>query len=405
MSDDFQLPNFVPVFLDWDEFLRQGKVSLAAYGLYVLLNRWCDWGTGIYYGCAPTLASLMGKRASTKEVQNLLYGLRRSRLINYPLGTGKRGSFNILINGFLPRAGRLRGFKLNAFIDNNITQPLYESRDGAKTEDGLSADGGETVFRLTVDGAETEHRPLQEYKNLRSVRILEFKESKKSSWGLGGWVEGAQPPAATPAAFTGTGALTGTIPNSVSVDAEYLSEPVSEVGSESKYFCSSPRASVVSDPTLSSGDPLSVVPSGAPAKLASRFFELQGLPLKYKPELEEWNLRFSRLLDKYGSDELSKAMEFGFVDPHWSGLLVRYSTHPLDYFEEHFEAILAKYAAWQTTIENQKKNSQNNKEKSSHDRQTHTRSTRKTAGNDEAIAETLEWLHEIQQPDDTATTD
>ena len=78
--------------------------------------------------------------------------------------------------------------------------------------------------------------------------------------------------------------------------------------------------------------------------LASRFFELQGHPAQYKEELPEWAERFACLAKRYGVANLSAYVEFGFTeDDFWPTKLVRYKTHPLDYFEGKLEQIKTKY--------------------------------------------------------------
>jgi len=174
----FELPPFIPIFIGLDEHLRLGKMSLADLGVYLLLHRWCEWRWGIYYGCAATIASLMGGRAEKAEVQRSLQNLRRFEFINYRLGTGLRGSYNILIHKYLPRVGELRGYRLNAFALNSLEQPVYDRSNGGGTVDGLSLDGGQTVERLSSNGEGTVDEPLQEEQEFKIIRIQDFKSQR-----------------------------------------------------------------------------------------------------------------------------------------------------------------------------------------------------------------------------------
>ena len=60
--------------------------------------------------------------------------------------------------------------------------------------------------------------------------------------------------------------------------------------------------------------------------------------------LPGWAERFARLAARYGVANLSAYVEFGFTeDDFWPTKLVRYKTHPLDYFEGKLEQIKTKY--------------------------------------------------------------
>ena len=168
LKSQFELPPFIPIFTGLDEHLRLGKMSLTDLGVYLLLHRWCEWRWGIYYGCAATIASLMGGRAEKSEVQRSLNNLRRYHFVNYRLGTGSRGSYNILIHKFLPRVGELRGYRLNAFDENSLDQPFYEYTNGERTVEGLSTDGGRTVQPLRTNGERARTNLSKKAKNTRA---------------------------------------------------------------------------------------------------------------------------------------------------------------------------------------------------------------------------------------------
>ena len=364
LQSHFELPPFIPIFIGLDEHLRLGKMSLTDLGVYLLLHRWCEWRWGIYYGCAATIASLMGGRAEKSEVQRSLQNLRRFEFINYRQGSGSRGSYNILIHKYLPRVGELRGYRLNAFAINCLDQPLYECPNSQRTVDGLSTDGGRTVQRLRTNGERTEDEPLQEDQEYKSIRITDFKSPK-----VGRLVgRGPQPAAASPTASPVFDVQDDTERDPEQVEAEYLPDPAIRPSEELPV----PVESVTESAPV-------IDPSDAPAKLASRFFEYQGSPVKYLADLPAWTEKFRSLIQTYG-EELPELMDYAFkVDPFWSAKLIR-GQDPLGYFEQKLAAgvITEKFRQWTAAKNNQKKSSYRAKE--SKDGEPNTRHSKRTFG-------------------------
>lgn len=364
LQSQFELPPFIPIFTGLDEHLRLGKMSLTDLGVYLLLHRWCEWRWGIYFGCAATIASLMGGRAEKSEVQRSLQNLRRFQFVNYRLGTGFRGSYNILIHKYLPRVGELRGYRLNAFAINGLEQPLYECPNSQRTVDGLSTDGGRTVQRLRTNGERTEDEPLQEDQEFKSIRILDFK-SPKVGRSVG---RGPQPAAAPPAAPPVSNGHDGTGRTPEPVETEYLPE----AGFQAKAELPVPIEPVTEFAC-------SIVPPDAPAKLATRFYRYQGSPAKYQSHLPGWTDRFRVLIQTYGQ-ELPELMDYAFkVDPFWSGKLIR-GQDPLGYFESKLAAgiITEKFRQWKAAKNNQGKSSY--KAKGTKDGERNTRHGNRTFG-------------------------
>ena len=348
LQSQFELPPFIPIFIGLDEHLRLGKMSLTDLGVYLLLHRWCEWRWGIYYGCAATIASLMGGRAEKSEVQRSLQNLRRFEFINYRQGSGSRGSYNILIHKYLPRVGELRGYRLNAFAINCLDQPLYECPNSQRTEDGLSTDGGKTVQRLRTNGEPTEDEPLQEDQEYKSIRITDFKSPK-----VGRLVgRGPQPAAASPTASPVFDVQDETERDPLPVKTEYLPDPAMRPGEKLPVPFESVTESV---PVID--------PSDAPAMLAARFFEYQGSPVKYRADLPGWTEKFRLLIQTHG-EELSEVMDYAFkVDTFWSEKLIR-GQDPLGYFEQKLAAgvITEKFRQLKAAKNNQIKSSYRAKE-------------------------------------------
>jgi hypothetical protein len=354
-----------------DEHLRLGKMSLTDLGVYLLLHRWCEWRWGIYYGCAATIASLMGGRAEKAEVQRSLQNLRRFQFVNYPLGTGSRGSYRILIHKYLPRVGELRGYRLNAFALNSLEQPLYECLNGGRTEDGLSYDGGRTVEQLRTNGGRTEDEPLQEYKEYKSIRILDFKSPK-----VGRLVgRGPQPAAAPPVEPSISDGQGGTEKDPEPVETEYLPDPGRRQSGELPV-----PSEEIPVPVESITESAPVIdPSDAPAKLAVRFYEYQGRPAKFQSDLSAWTEKFRLLLQTYG-DELPEVMDYAFkTDPFWSEKLIR-GQDPLGYFEQKLAdgIIVEKFRQLKAARKNKKGSSF--KPKEAKDGEQSTRHGRRTSG-------------------------
>ena len=196
MSDEkeLKLPPYVPIFLGLRESLCRMQVSPADLGVLLSLHLACTFKTGVYQGCAQSLAGDFGSQAYVKVVQKSLQRLRdKFGFINYPKGVGSLGSYPILINKYIIRDGPLKWFRLDAFGTTNFNEQMYENLVVKATGYGRSSDGGETVRRRIVDahqggdgdetetrrirgGGEavrwTEERPIQEYiEGFKKLRV------------------------------------------------------------------------------------------------------------------------------------------------------------------------------------------------------------------------------------------
>jgi hypothetical protein len=379
----FELPPFIPIFLGLDEHLWQGKFTPTSHSVYVLLLRHCNWGTGIYFGCAETLKNLYGGTAAIKQVADALAHLRKNQMINYRQGTGRRGSYNILVHKHLARVGALKGYRLNAFAENSLRQPLYEWSNGGRTEDGVSTDGGRTVSRLSTDGVATEvvhHQEVQEIQEFQTVRILEFKKVKSS-----GRVGGSEPePPSLPDEIDLTFDAAAGLDRDDSLSSnQYASDPV---------------------PTVYEGDSVDFSVTPTPDRpdseqLARKLFLLLKSPKKHAKALSAWSRKLAALLKEYSFADVAGTMDFGFtVDDFWPEKLhMAAGKDPCDYIVSKFPTILAKHRGRMQSAENTAKRKTQPKE-STHGRQTHPGKTgsAKTAGNQDAVDETIEWLRKQQ---------
>jgi len=142
---------FTPIRNGILEHLESGRITLLEFGVYVLLHLRADWATGIYRGCALTLAYQSGDPDNRTQIKDVLFRLKRKRYINYSPLKGKKGAYEILIHKYEPRVGRLTGTRLNAWKHGELCKPDYES---------LATDSPEARLRLARESPEA--RPLQE---------------------------------------------------------------------------------------------------------------------------------------------------------------------------------------------------------------------------------------------------
>jgi hypothetical protein len=326
------------------------------------------------------LKNLYGGTANIKQVADALAHLRKNQMINYRKGTGRRGSYNILIHKHLGRTGALKGFRLNAFADNSLRHPLYEWPNGGRTEHGVSSDGGQTVYRLSADGAGSEdvhHQKIQEIQECQSVRVLQFKTSKNR---VGEEGEGEPP-------------NTPVLPESISAADAGVSTGSSLSGSEEEVL-----DSVQYEFPVKFTDNLSGDESDAEV-LANRLFLSLNKPKRYGDSFAAWTAEFEAILNEFDYEDIAAAMNFGFtVDDFWpEKLFMAAGKDPCEYFITKLPTILAKYQGRKVSTENAARKT-STKEKTQSDKQTRPGKTGKTKtdGNSDAVAETIQWLRQTQ---------
>ncbi|HET7216355.1 MAG TPA: hypothetical protein VFL79_22395, partial [Terriglobia bacterium] len=147
------------------EHIRQGHLCPTDLGIYLFLHLEVDWGTGIVFTNASGIANTFDGKVSVRTVQDALHRLREHRYINYRRGNGQRASYTILIHKYQPTVGVRCGFRLNAFADNSLTNPVYEPL-------GRSPDSG----RADVRTADVRNQEVLEVLN-PSFPQVEFEVS------------------------------------------------------------------------------------------------------------------------------------------------------------------------------------------------------------------------------------
>ena len=137
--------NFTAIRNPLLDHLVAGKLSLFDFGLLVFLIMRADYSSGIYQGCALTIACQCGDPSEKEHIQKALRRLRDKKYINYRNGDGSRGAYPILINKFFVTDGELSGKRLNAWKQANLVLPEYENQNGEATLEALSRNGEGTV--------------------------------------------------------------------------------------------------------------------------------------------------------------------------------------------------------------------------------------------------------------------
>ena len=358
--------------------MAKGEFTPTSHSVYCLLLRHCDWRTRIYFGCAETLKNLYGGTATIKQIADALAHLRKNHMINYRRGTGRRGSYSILIHKHLNRVGSLKGFRLNAFADNSLHQPLYEWPNGGRTQHGVSTDGGWTLHGLNSDGGATEAVHHQEVQEFQTIRIIEFKKRKNKDVGLEG-----EPPSLPDIFDVSLDAAAGLDRDDLGVGrsvADRVATFPVEVSANST--ATSPDNQTESD------------------RLALQLFQCLKSPPKYPNSLSAWKGKFAAALKNYPVEDIAGSMEFGFeVDDFWPAkLFTAAGKDHCDYFLEKLPTILTKNLGRKQAAENAAKRKSPLKESMPNGRQTHGKNGHsKTSGNQNAVAETIERLRQRPQ--------
>jgi hypothetical protein len=123
------MENFTPIRNGIREHLEAGKMSPFDLGIYTFLLLSVDWGTGVYHGCALTIAFSFGDSSLKAHIQRALRRLRNRCYINYRKGDGRRHGYSILIHKYEPTAGELLGMRLNAWKYGDLSRPYYEPKN------------------------------------------------------------------------------------------------------------------------------------------------------------------------------------------------------------------------------------------------------------------------------------
>jgi len=141
------------------EHLASGNLSPFDLGVYLYLHLRADWATGIYRGCALTVAHGFDDPALRGHINKSLIRLRSRKYINYRKGDGRRGGYPILINKYHVTVGELSFHRLDAWKHGQLCKPEYEPWNGRGTVEELSRHGDGTVMA-----------PIQDLKTLQDVK-------------------------------------------------------------------------------------------------------------------------------------------------------------------------------------------------------------------------------------------
>jgi hypothetical protein len=153
------MDNFTPIRNGLSDHIKAGWISPFDLGVYLFLHMHADWATGIYSGCALTIAYAFQDLSLKEHIQKSLRRLRDQKYINYRRGDGSRGGYPILLNKYEPRIGELSGSRLNAWKHGELVQPEYEPRNCGGTVKTLSRNCDDSVMA-----------PIQEVKELQEAQ-------------------------------------------------------------------------------------------------------------------------------------------------------------------------------------------------------------------------------------------
>ena len=210
------MDNFTALRNGLREHIRLGQLPPFDLGIYTFLHLNAEWTTGIYTGCALTIAYQFGDPRQKPKIQKALRRLRDRKYINYRNGDGTRNGYPILINKYEPTVGELCGTRLNAWTHGELVRADYEPKngDGTRTVVELSAqrmrhgrrtvgelsgasvsawkheelclpengpqNGGGTVVERKGNGSRTVVEPIQDLKTLQDLKTYS-SELKGSS--------------------------------------------------------------------------------------------------------------------------------------------------------------------------------------------------------------------------------
>src|ERR1039458_5082562 len=99
----------------WDH-IKDGRITINDFTVYLTIQKFADWQTGICYSNASSLSAAWGEFSDAvnkvEQFQNAMRRLRKNGYIDYPEGSGKRGSYPILIDKAEPTKGFLKVWRL-----------------------------------------------------------------------------------------------------------------------------------------------------------------------------------------------------------------------------------------------------------------------------------------------------
>ena len=158
------MDNFTPIRNGLNDHIKAGRISPFDLGIYLFLHMHADWATGIYTGCALTIAYAFQDLTLKEHIQKALRRLRERQYINYRKGDGTRGGYSILINKYEPRVGELCGTRLNAWKHGELIQPEYELWNGGGTVMALPRHGEDSVMAPIQEDNQEVQEVIQEVK-------------------------------------------------------------------------------------------------------------------------------------------------------------------------------------------------------------------------------------------------
>jgi hypothetical protein len=121
---------FIPVDAELIDALREddsnARLTINEFIVLVEIDRHCDYGTGIFTGCAEKIEKLT-KEQIKEDVALLVFKSleKKKRLKIFRKAKGMRGNYPILRHGFRIRSGPKEGMILDALNTSDPKSPIY----------------------------------------------------------------------------------------------------------------------------------------------------------------------------------------------------------------------------------------------------------------------------------------
>jgi len=125
---------FTKVPNEWLEFLAEGQLDPLALTILIILHKQADYSTGYWNGCAYRLLLAVGDHLSLRAIQYRLQFLEDAGFLSSTHERGKRGSYRVVLNNYVPTSGANKGTLLRPTqITSAIPKWLHCEANSATT--------------------------------------------------------------------------------------------------------------------------------------------------------------------------------------------------------------------------------------------------------------------------------
>jgi hypothetical protein len=128
--DQLAPDGFIMVRAGIREHVANRQFTAIDLGVYMYLHMIAKWSCGIAYTNAVAIGNVLDTPTTT--INGSLARLRERGYIQYPRGTGHRGSYFIYIMKYRPTVDVLRGWELSDFNAADLSQVIYAKPNGQR---------------------------------------------------------------------------------------------------------------------------------------------------------------------------------------------------------------------------------------------------------------------------------